>query len=292
MGRAATGAGRGRRGKGETSHGGAGRQRGRGSPREAAARQGGAAGNRRPERGGEGGEGRAAATCRSERAAPAAVTAGGPGGPRRAPGHAPPRPSAGGGSAAIGWGRAGAGPAGGRAASPLAGAAWWAGRGAAARGVGRAGAEREVGGGGGGGSGAAGAQAGPAAPRHPPGAGEPLTNAHCALGDSTVRVTAANLLLGHRCAAASPPRTRTSTPRRPPPLPAGPGEGLRRGKESASPTQRHCPVSSSSPCSAPWTPDAPWVAPRDRPHCSAERGKMEHFSQQGSGKVECTQSVL
>ncbi|XP_063187792.1 uncharacterized protein LOC134514227 [Chroicocephalus ridibundus] len=73
--------------------------------------------------------------------------------------------------------------------------------------------------------GAAGAQVGPAAPRHPPGAGEPLTNAHCALGDSTVRVTAANLLLGHRCAAASPcfastdPRldamTPATTPRHP-----------------------------------------------------------------------------
>lgn len=58
-------------------------------------------------------------------------------------------------------------------------------------------------------------QVGPAAPRHPPGAGEPLTNAHCALGDSTVRVTAANLLLGHRCAAVSPPRSHASTLRRP-----------------------------------------------------------------------------
>ncbi|XP_069659630.1 uncharacterized protein [Haliaeetus albicilla] len=50
-------------------------------------------------------------------------------------------------------------------------------------------------------------------PRHPPGAGEPLTNAHCALGDSTVRVTAANLLLGHRCVATSP-RLRGPAPRR------------------------------------------------------------------------------
>ncbi|XP_055670149.1 uncharacterized protein LOC114011846 [Falco peregrinus] len=100
----------------------------------------------------------------------------------------------------------------------------WAGRGAAARGVGRAGAEREVGGGGGGG-GSAGLRErrwAPPPPRHPPGAGEPLTNAHCALGDSTVRVTAANLLLGHRWAAASP-RLRGPAPRRhdacPPRLP-------------------------------------------------------------------------
>ncbi|CAM4571701.1 unnamed protein product [Caretta caretta] len=34
---------------------------------------------------------------------------------------------------------------------------------------------------------------------NPPEAGEPLTNAHCAVKDSTVRVTAANLLFGHHC---------------------------------------------------------------------------------------------
>lgn len=78
-------------------------------------------------------------------------------------------------------------------------------------------------------------QVGPAAPRHPPGAGEPLTNAHCALGDSTVRVTAANLLLGHRCAATSlrlaptDPRFDATTPASPP---CHSGEGLRRAKES------------------------------------------------------------
>ncbi|XP_074442919.1 uncharacterized protein LOC141743094 [Larus michahellis] len=188
---------------------------------------------------------------------------------------------------------AGAGLAGGRAASLLAGAARWAGRGAAARGVGRAGAEREVGGGGGGGErGAAGAQVGPAAPRHPPGAGEPLTNAHCALGDSTVRVTAANLLLGHRCAAASPcfastdlrldAMTPATTPRHPEialrlglcclmtnPWRCHWQKQLRRspGKTCPSYHEQHCGVNASD-----------FLLPTE-PSCSAP------------GKVECTRSL-
>ncbi|CAN8214832.1 unnamed protein product, partial [Coccothraustes coccothraustes] len=232
MGRAPAGAERGRRGKGESSGGAAGGPVGKGL----LAGGGGRAGGRRRQpparagRRGRGGRGSSDVQKRTRRARRCHRRGGG--GAACPPGPAPPRPSAGGGGAAIGWSGAGAGPAGGRAASLLAGAARGAELGAAARGVGRAGAEREVGGGGGGGGGRAGERRAPPPPRHPPGAGEPLTNAHCALGDSTVRVTAANLLLGHHCAAASPPRTRASKPRRPPALSASHvrGSGVPRSR--------------------------------------------------------------
>ncbi|XP_039408873.1 laforin-like [Corvus cornix cornix] len=203
-----------------------GGQWGRGSSRAAAAGQGGAAGSRRPERGGEGGQGGSRRGGVSGRRAAAQQRRGGGAGGRAR-------------GAAIGWSGAGGGARG-------RGARRGPGRGRARSWRRRRRERRRA----------------PPPPRHPPGAGEPLTNAHCALGDSTVRVTAANLLLGHHCAAVSPPRTRASKPRRPS-CPVGhPGEGLRR----ANPIHRHCPASSGSPSSALRSPDALPGVPQDRPH--------------------------